>query len=405
MTMGKLIDAKDRKEFRSGTHRLLHPEQTLALVSPYLRASGITRVAVVTGLDQLGIPVVMVTRPAGRSLSVTQGKGATLALAKVSGIMEAIEHHHAESIELPLLYMSERELEVRKPLVAVERLQQHGAARPSEPLLWVAGRSLHDGAEQWLPYECVHLDYRLPLPAGSGRFFASSNGLASGNSLNEAVCHGLFELIERHQVAAFYALDARSQHARRVDIETVNEELCCALIARIRAAGVRVALWDLSDELGVPCFLCDLLDERRDEFRVVPRARGMGCHGSKEIALVRALCEAAQSRLTLIAGSRDDISRTRVHSAMHSTEWNEADRQVRKGTLPERDYTALSSFQFDSFAEEACWLVRRLAEAGFEQAVAVDLSKPNFPIHVARVVVPGLRIVDPSTPAHTGRAA
>ncbi|HSB67827.1 MAG TPA: hypothetical protein VLT62_00645, partial [Candidatus Methylomirabilis sp.] len=52
-----------RKGYRDGTHRLTIPEETLARVRPHLAAMGVTRVANITGLDRIGIPVVMVCRP------------------------------------------------------------------------------------------------------------------------------------------------------------------------------------------------------------------------------------------------------------------------------------------------------------------------------------------------------
>lgn len=60
---------------------------------------GITRVADVTGLDRIGIPVVMVCRPNARSLAVSQGKGIDIEAATVSGLMESVELYHAEHIE------------------------------------------------------------------------------------------------------------------------------------------------------------------------------------------------------------------------------------------------------------------------------------------------------------------
>lgn len=64
-----------RKAFVRGTQRLVSPAETLARVLPYVRAMGITRIADVTGLDFVGIPVVMVCRPNGRSISVAQASG------------------------------------------------------------------------------------------------------------------------------------------------------------------------------------------------------------------------------------------------------------------------------------------------------------------------------------------
>src|ERR1700742_693684 len=95
-------DAAIVKQYLAGTHRQVDPAHTLARVQPLLATMGITRVANVTGLDTIGIPVVMVCRPNARSLSVSQGKGLTLDAAKASGLMESIELYHAETITLPL---------------------------------------------------------------------------------------------------------------------------------------------------------------------------------------------------------------------------------------------------------------------------------------------------------------
>ena len=75
--------------------------KTLERVTPYLPVMGITRIANVTGFDTIGIPVVMVTRPNSRSISVSQGKGFDVPSAKASGVMESIESYHAERIDLP----------------------------------------------------------------------------------------------------------------------------------------------------------------------------------------------------------------------------------------------------------------------------------------------------------------
>src|SRR5947209_4551762 len=72
------------KRFRAGTHRVATPEETLAWVLPKARQMGITRIANVTGLDVVGLPVVAVMRPNSKSIAVAQGKGLSLAAAKVS---------------------------------------------------------------------------------------------------------------------------------------------------------------------------------------------------------------------------------------------------------------------------------------------------------------------------------
>jgi ribosomal protein S12 methylthiotransferase accessory factor len=122
-------DGGGLKRFRDGTHRTVAPEETVARLKPLLPALGITRVANVTGLDRIGVPVVMVCRPNSRSIAVSQGKGLTLAAAKASGLMEATETFHAERIDRPLRLGSQRELERALPLVDVERLSRRRDSR------------------------------------------------------------------------------------------------------------------------------------------------------------------------------------------------------------------------------------------------------------------------------------
>src|SRR5260370_41920527 len=98
------------KKYRAGTHRLVPPEETLDRIGRFFPAMGITRVADVTGLDTIGIPVVLVYRPNSRSLVVSQGKGLDLVAAKASGVMESVEAYMAERIVLPLVLGSFNDL-------------------------------------------------------------------------------------------------------------------------------------------------------------------------------------------------------------------------------------------------------------------------------------------------------
>src|SRR5262245_49557818 len=100
--MPESCEGEQLKRYRKGTERICTPADTYEKIRPHLTSIGITRVANVTGLDRIGLPVVMVTRPNSRSLSVSQGKGLDLIEARVSGIMEAIELHHAEFPRVPV---------------------------------------------------------------------------------------------------------------------------------------------------------------------------------------------------------------------------------------------------------------------------------------------------------------
>ena len=191
------------KALRRGTHRSASLNDTLNRVLRLAPVMGITRVANVTGLDSVGIPVVMVCRPNSRSVAVSQGKGIDLSSARASGLMEAAELYHAETITLPLRLAAYEELRYQYSVVEPDDLPRRADSRfhPLLRLLWCEGRDLLSGANLFVPYELVHMDCTMPLPDGHGCFAASSNGLASGNTLVEAISQGICEVIERHATA------------------------------------------------------------------------------------------------------------------------------------------------------------------------------------------------------------
>ena len=80
------------------THRAIAPEETIKNVESKLRVAGVTRVAEITHLDRVGIPVYSAIRPgaAEGAVSIYAGKGATKPQAKASAMMESFERYSAE---------------------------------------------------------------------------------------------------------------------------------------------------------------------------------------------------------------------------------------------------------------------------------------------------------------------
>ena len=162
-------DRTGRKVYRDGTHRTEAPPRTLAHVKPHMAAMGITRIANLTGLDRLGIPVVGVFRPNSRSVAVAQGKGLHLDAAKASGLMEAVETFHAETVGATLTASLEA-LRRTDRVIDISRLPQipDVALPPDQPVPWIRAQDWVSGAPLFVPYELVSTDYTLPLPAGTG---------------------------------------------------------------------------------------------------------------------------------------------------------------------------------------------------------------------------------------------
>ena len=150
-TLGRWLGAEG---VRRGTHRMFTPEETLARVRRLLPVMGITRAANVTGLDAIGIPVVMVCRPNSRSLAVSQGKGIDLASARVSGVMESVESYHGEHITLPLRYASYEQLRYTHPIADLTGLPRTADSlfHPHRMLLWIEGVDLLGNGPCWVPY-------------------------------------------------------------------------------------------------------------------------------------------------------------------------------------------------------------------------------------------------------------
>ena len=386
----RFADAGTQKALLRGTHRAASLTQTLTKIQPLMKPLGITRVANVTGLDCIGIPVVMVCRPNARSLAVSQGKGLDLDAARVSGLMETIELYHAERIAQPLRLASYNELRHTARVVAVEALPRISVSQyhPDLQLLWIQGSDAVDGEPCFLPYELVHTNYTLPLPSGSGAFVLSSNGLASGNHLLEAVSHALCEVIERDAVTTFRFQDEPTQARLRVDPSSITDPDCRQLLGAFERADVAVGIWDVTSDVGIASFQCVVLDRDPNPFRRLGPLEGMGCHPVREIALQRALTEAAQGRLTLIAGSRDDYGRERHHETQAAERLEAARTWLAEPAS--RRFQDTVSHEFSSFEEDVAHLLSRLTAVGIEHPVIVDLSRPEFELSVVRVVVPGL---------------
>lgn len=367
-----------------GTYRVRDAAATLAWIRPLLPEFGITRVANVTGLDRIGLPVWMAIRPNGRSLSVSQGKGITDELAQASAIMESIECHHSEHVRPPDVVATHKALRRKHGTIGPRDLlpgMRWKTYHDARPLAWIRGTDVATGEDVYLPHVRVDLNWSEPHP-DAGLFMVTSTGLASGNTYTEALLHAVFEAIERDSEARWQRLRPRTQRATEVVEASVTAPILRGLIDQCAAAGITVRIWDMTAEVGMPTYSCTISDT--NPFGALDTFAGSGCHLSKEIALSRALTEAAQSRLTYIAGSRDDVFPTDYEPppGVHG------DAPPYTPTL---DFGARPSPPMGATLEEdLATTLAMLARAGFPRVVAVDHTKPEYGVPVIAVVVPGM---------------
>lgn len=383
-----------------GTERARALEESWAWLWPKARAAGVTRVGNVTGLDIVGIPVWVSVRPNARGLSVSQGKGATHRAAQMSALMESIENWHAEEIELPVRYADHATLTRRAEVANPRRLSYWADApvRDDLTLNWVEGEDLVSGRCCFVPLETVSTDYVVPAAPGTplSTFVQSSNGLAGGNSHWEATCHAVAELVERHTIAANEETIRRFDPAIRLDLDSIADAHCRALLRHFEVAGLLVALFLLASDIdssgaNLPVAACSIIDaDESGRWRNLPPFNGYGCHLNPTIALSRAMTEAAQSRLTYIAGGREDIGLQDYHRSGHPDDLS-AYRVLfcQSATL---NFAHFGGVQGSNFRADFEIMAGLLSVAGYDQVIAVDLTKHEIGVPVVRAVIPGLSV-------------
>lgn len=367
-----------------GTHRLVSPETTLERIRPQLARFGITRCADITGLDHVGIPVYVAVRPQGRILQTSNGKGLTPTDARVSALMEAIEHWHAEHPIAPFRRCSLADLK-RERARALSPRGIDGcpaAARCDREVLdWVLGEELLSGEPAYVPAYAAY--YRRGLPY---RF--SYSGLASGNHRVEATLHALYEIIERDTLAALSG--RRRVHLERcrvMDAAHPPGDGVGGLVEQVRRAGLDLVVLRAPSAGAVHTMIAVLLDG--SPFSGASMVNfGTGAHLSPSVAAIRAITEAAQSRLTFIHGSREDLN----PRAYDRGDTHDALVAYFRARTPDTTWRELDDGATSDLVTDLARVLDGLRARRVEGAYAADLSHGAAGVSAVKLLVPGARV-------------
>ncbi|MBV9168798.1 MAG: YcaO-like family protein, partial [Chloroflexi bacterium] len=248
------------------------------------------------------------------------------------------------------------------------------------PLSWTIGIDLISGDSVLLPTDLVVLGRQTQSIKS---FLSSSHGLAAGAVLVEAVLVGVLEVIEKHAVRA-------ARNPARVIPDYLNAlPIVGQLCQQIEEAGAELAVYDCSSRLGIPVYFARVWDAREPYAGVYS---GSGAHLDPEIAVLRAITEAVQSRAVYIAGARDDLpSRAFEQHRAHASP-SIIDRLRRQPSTATVDLAHAPSATTQTFEGDMNVVLGRLEAAELHECIAVDLTPPEFSkiASVVRVVVPGL---------------
>jgi thioglycine synthase len=364
------------KTYCLDTHRVLPPAETLKRVQATVPEVGITRIADISGLDRIGLPVFSAIRPsaADGAISVYAGKGTSETEARVSVIMEAVERFSAEvtNFKGQLLFDSFEHLSVDNLAINPATLILPGFLSKDTKIEWYPGWDILNDEEVIVPANAVFHPYS-PVQGHWQLFRSNTNGLASGNVMEEAIFHGLMEVIERDAVS-IAEINRNPGLGLIADTSRISR-----VIDKFEQQSVAVRLWSLPTDTGVPTVVAASDDEKlRDASLLV---MGAGSHTDPEIAALRALTEVAQSRATQIHGARmigyERMKRLNKH-------WLEKPRETVE--LDELDHMATRSIDGDIRI-----VLDRLQNVA-DNVIISDITAKSIGVPAVRVIIPGFEV-------------
>lgn len=385
-----MLELKHRPKYARETGiRAVPPEETLARVLPLLGTAGLGEPEDITSKDEIGIPVFSVDRME-TAMGVPKyynGKGVTREQAEASAVMESIERYSAEPREDDEVVFGTYEqacdvmatippADMILPIWALDHLQ--GAE-----IAWTEGWDILRGERVWVPACAVFYPY---IPDTDLQLFKyHTNGLASGNNMEEAVLHATFELVERDAWSI-----AEYRNLPVPDVIADPDSLPGKLIAKFAEHGVEVHLKDLTCDTGIPTIgaAADDVATKDPEMLTI----GVGTHLDPEIAAVRAITEVAQSRATHRDGKKINAQLQRATVQMGYERVKELNRLWFGEGRGSVNLSDIPDGSTDDVLDDIEVVLGRLVDAGFDRVVAVDLTRPELDVPVVRMVIPGMEV-------------
>lgn len=410
-----------RKWTVNGTSRIRPAHETLEKVVSISKRIGVTRLADITDMDVLRIPNYSAVVPGTEDyIWVYSGKGPTKEHAMASALMESIERYSSLPSGGPREFVRSSYSELvktRKVLLHPDRIVEPMRFEYRDDMLmdWLAGYDIARREEVMVPASIALFRYTPSPPAVNPFAYFHTNGLASGNVMEEAVCHALCEVIERDAMSlAELRASAIPFHILRtvhhslnsaglkippipaekfvddptvfpdVDISGIEFEPVAKLVEKFEHAGISLTIKDITSDIGIPTFNASSVEWVTHDYGYL--AEGHGTHPDARIALLRAITEVSQTRAANIQGARDDLRKIKYG------EQNTDDRRAWQFMSSTRKikFSQVKTFFNEDILDDINLILSRLKAVGLDQAIIVDLTNPDIGIPVVRSIVPGL---------------
>ncbi|RAP52679.1 MAG: hypothetical protein BZ137_08385 [Methanosphaera sp. rholeuAM130] len=375
-------------KYKKSTHRTNLPEETLEKISDITMDIGLTRTSKITHLDRLNIPVYTSVRPLAEegAVSVYAGKGPTDIHAKVSSIMEAIERYSAEQ--------QENDENIIKKYDPADCLNPEDLILPKdsyhdEELEWTKAISIKTQEEIYVPSNSVYHPYNTENIHHI--HLSNTNGLASGNRLEEAIFHGMMEVIERDAWSFF---EVYKKDKPEINCENTDNEYITELLDKFEKNNVSIKLLDLTIENEIPTIAAVSDDLTLKDPALL--TLGIGTHLDPDIAAIRAITEVAQSRATQIHGTREDTTRANLLRQTGYQRMKRLNKHWFKDSQKTINLEDMPDVSSDSFKEDIEITMKLLEKSGITDAYYVDLTR-DINIPVVRVIIPQMELFSVDT--------
>jgi ribosomal protein S12 methylthiotransferase accessory factor len=338
--------------------------------------------------------------PQGRLIGDSYGKGSTAEECEASALMQAIERYcgifQGDEIRTTRRFVDFPAGDAILPndiLLLSETQYQHGpdgALRSAERL----PRRLDPSAEtEWSPVWSLRDERFKHLPTGLLYFFheasgnnpisTDSNGCAAGNTIEEAIVQGFFELVERDACAIWWY--NRLQRAE-IDLDRLDDSYIRDLRAQFAATGRGLWALDVTSDLGIPAAVA-VAHWKEDARECIKFAAG--AHLDMRIATLRAMTELNRSliidRIGRRPGGQTDADGSGVLPVPGRA--NAYVLPHGKAPVPRSRFAKFASLD----RREQVLACVKLAERFGLDFLVLDQTRPDIQVPVVRVIVPGLR--------------
>ena len=392
------MTSKEIKYFK-GTHRIIPPNETIKNNEEKCKIAGITRITEITHLDRIGLPVFSAIRPTSQdgAISIYGGKGISSEHAKASAMMEGFERYSAEKQDENLVTGTVSEISSKGNTIDVESLNLPKDFKKENielfNLEWNICHDLISGDDYYVPSNAIYHPYVLEDNSCQSLFKSNTNGLASGNSLEEAILHGMFEVIERDAWSIF---ELTHKNYKQIDLDSIESETVNDAISKFSENDIKIKLMDFTADVNIPTIAASADDTLLKDAGLL--TLGIGTHLDPEVAVLRALTEVAQSRATQIHGAREDT----VRADFARTAGYERMKRINKYYFQEEDekirLSDIENRSTDSITKDIDIVLEELKSNEIEHVLYYDLTRPELNVNVVRVIIPTMELysIDPS---------